>query len=96
MRNGVSGDRTVRLLAVLNLGRKLLARRQIARDLLDSALREFAELLLHVRVPDRVVVGHRLSLRRHVGLLHRRLADFFDLAAVVLDVLEHLVRILRF
>ena len=56
----------------------------LLRCLVDhGVLRVLGQLLLRVRVADRVVVG-------------RWLVDFLDLPCVVFDVLENLVRILRF
>lgn len=44
-------------------------------------LRVLRELLLRIRVANRMV-------------MRRRLVDLFDLASIILDVLQHLVRIL--
>ena len=61
----------------------MLAGRELIRLLQHSVVRHFIELLLGVRVADRVVLGGRLS-------------DLLYLARVVLYVLQHLVWILRF
>jgi hypothetical protein len=83
IRDGVSGERAARLL-VRYLSRQLLARSQLRRDLLlenHRVLGQLAQLLLSVRVSDRVVVGCWL-------------VNLFDLPRVVLYVRQHLVRIL--
>ena len=85
IRDGVSGEGSTRLL-VRYLSRQLLARSQLRRNLLlenHRVLGQLAQLLLSVRVSDRVVVGCRL-----VNLLY--------LPRVILYMLQHLVRILRF
>lgn len=62
---------------------KVLARAEVGRNLLlnHSVLRQLTQLLLGIRVPDRVVVL--------VGLI-----NFLYLPRIVFDVLEYLVRVL--
>ena len=77
------GGQAIRLLAGLSLRGQLLALSQLRLLLDHSARRQLTQLLLSVRCANRVVMGSRL-----VYLLY--------LASVVLYMLQHLVRILRF